>query len=110
MVWNSLKRRHATRVLGVFSLLLALSSCRISYKFTGTSIDYDQTKTVSISEFINQAPLVYPPLSQTFTEALRELFRRQTRLEEVANPCCRAGRRLCFHDPVYDDCLCTLRE
>ena len=65
MVWNSLKRRHATRVLGVFSLLLALSSCRISYKFTGTSIDYDQTKTVSISE-------------------LRELFRRQTRLEEVA--------------------------
>lgn len=77
-------RRHATRVLGVFSLLLALSSCRISYKFTGTSIDYDQTKTVSISEFINQAPLVYPPLSQTFTEALRELFRRQTRLEEVA--------------------------
>lgn len=84
MVWNSLMRRHATRVLGVFSLLLALSSCRISYKFTGTSIDYDQTKTVSISEFINQAPLVYPPLSQTFTEALRELFRRQTRLEEVA--------------------------
>lgn len=84
MVWNSLMRRHATRVLGVFSLLFMLSSCRISYKFTGTSIDYDQTKTVSISEFINQAPLVYPPLSQTFTEALRELFRRQTRLEEVA--------------------------
>ena len=113
-------RRHATRVLGVFSVLLALSSCRISYKFTGTSIDYDQTKTVSISEFINQAPLVYPPLSQTFTEALRELFRRQTRLEEVAQagdfsiegaiPCCGAGRCLCFHDSVYDDCLCTLRE
>ena len=124
MVWNSLMRRHATRVLGVFSLLLALSSCRISYKFTGTSIDYDQTKTVSISEFINQAPLVYPPLSQTFTEALRELFRRQTRLEEVAQAGdfsiegAIVGYELtpvavqddAFHDPVYDDCLCTLRE
>ncbi|WP_449032507.1 LptE family protein [Porphyromonas sp.] len=84
MVWNSLISRHTRKLLGLLSLLLILSSCKISYKFTGTSIDYEQTKTVSITEFINQAPLVYPPLSQSFTEALRELFRRQTRLEEVA--------------------------
>lgn len=84
MVWNSLISRHTRKLLGLLSLLLIFSSCKISYKFTGTSIDYEQTKTVSITEFINQAPLVYPPLSQSFTEALRELFRRQTHLEEVA--------------------------
>lgn len=84
MVWNSAVRHSAIRCLGLLCLLSSLSACSISYKFTGTSIDYTQTKTVSISEFVNQAPLVYPPLSQTFTEALRELFRRQTRLEEVA--------------------------
>lgn len=83
MVWNSLISRHTRKLLGLLSLLLTLTSCKISYKFTGTSIDYEQTKTVSITEFINQAPLVYPPLSQSFTEALRELFRRQTHLEEV---------------------------
>lgn len=84
MVWNSLISRHSRDFLGLLSLLLTLASCKISYKFTGTSIDYEQTKTVSITEFVNQAPLVYPPLSQSFTEALRELFRRQTHLEEVA--------------------------
>ncbi len=63
--------------------IFLLTACSISYKFTGASIDYSTTKTVSIAPFDNQAPLVYPPLSQSFTEALRELFRNQTRLEEV---------------------------
>ncbi|MBB6275886.1 LPS assembly lipoprotein LptE [Porphyromonas circumdentaria] len=81
MVGSSYKRY----LLGVGSLLLVLflGGCSISYKFSGTSIDYTRTKTFSVSLFNNQAPLVYPPLSQSFTESLRELFRRQTRLEEV---------------------------
>lgn len=67
----------------LFLLLLGTMGCSISYKFSGTSIDYATTKTFSVGLFNNQAPLVYPPLSQTFTETLRDLFRRQTRLEEV---------------------------
>ena len=55
----------------------------MSYKFNGASIDYDVTKTMLISEFPNQAPLVYPPLEQRFNEELKDLFTRSTRLQFV---------------------------
>lgn len=55
----------------------------MSYKFNGASIDYDLTKTMLISEFPNQAPLVYPPLEQRFNEELKDLFTRSTRLQFV---------------------------
>lgn len=70
-------------VIGAVMLLLMGTSCSISYKFNGATIDYTRIKTVTIEDFPNQAPLVYPPLSQMFSEHLREQFRRNTRLEPV---------------------------
>ena len=70
-------------IIGVVMLLLIGTSCSISYKFNGASIDYTRIKTVTIEVFPNQAPLVYPPLSQMFSERLRDQFRRNTRLEPV---------------------------
>ena len=35
-----------------------LNACTISYKFNGASIDYSTTKTISIADFPNVAPLV----------------------------------------------------
>ncbi len=66
-------------------LLIAgvLSACSLSYKFNGASIDYSLTKTIAISDFPNQAPLVYPPLEQRFNEELKDLFTRNTRLQFV---------------------------
>ncbi|MDR0754067.1 MAG: LPS assembly lipoprotein LptE [Prevotellaceae bacterium] len=52
-------------------------SCRI-YSFTGAS--YGAAKTVSIDHFQNIAPIVIPTLSNTFNEALREKFVKQTPL------------------------------
>lgn len=65
--------------------LLVLSSCSISYKFSGASIDYTTTKTFSIEDFDNQAALVHPPAAQQFTEALRRKYVRETRLQEVSS-------------------------
>lgn len=64
--------------------VLALVSCSVSYKFNGASIDYTKVKTISISDFPNRSVLVYPPLSQTFTEKLRDKFIRQTKLKMVS--------------------------
>lgn len=64
-------------------VVLLLPSCVISYKFNGASIDYSKTKTISISDFPNVAPLVYAPLSNTLSDGIRDLFQRQTRLEQV---------------------------
>jgi hypothetical protein len=66
-------------VASILSLLLV--SCSISYKFNGSSIDYTKTKTISIFDFPNTAELVYPPLSQEFSEALRDSYTKQTRLQ-----------------------------
>lgn len=71
------------KMLFFVSLVLILNSCTFSYKFNGASIDYDLTKTMLISEFPNQAPLVYPPLEQRFNEELKDLFTRSTRLQFV---------------------------
>ena len=61
-------------IIGVVMLLMIGTSCSISYKFNGATIDYTRIKTVTIEDFPNQAPLVYPPLSQMFSERLRENF------------------------------------
>lgn len=72
------------RGLFILTILLIAASCSISYKFNGASIDYTKVKSISISEFPNQAPLVYPPLSQLFTEKLKDKYIRQTRLKQVS--------------------------
>lgn len=66
-------------------LWIGLAACSISYKFNGASIDYTKVKTITIKDFPNQAPLVYPPLSQLFTETLKDMYIRQTRLQLVPN-------------------------
>lgn len=72
---------------GIIYLFLVLSvimaGCTISYKFNGASIDYTKVKTISIKDFPNQAPLVYPPFSQQFTEGVKDIYVRQTRLSLV---------------------------
>lgn len=64
-------------------MLLFLEGCSISYTLNGASIDYTKVKTITIRDFPNQAPLVYPPLSQNFTEGLKDKYIRQTRLQIV---------------------------
>lgn len=69
---------------GMFLLcVILLNACTISYKFNGASIDYSTTKTISIADFPNMAALVHPPLSNNLSDGIRDLFQRQTRLEQV---------------------------
>jgi len=62
---------------------LGWSGCGI-YSFTGASISPD-VKTISIKYFPNNALLVQPTLSNTFTETLRDKFTNQTNLKLVNN-------------------------
>ena len=63
--------------------LLLATACSISYKFNGASIDYTKVKTIMISDFTNQASYVNPTLAPEFTEELKDIYIRQTRLEQV---------------------------
>lgn len=72
-------------LLTLLLLLPLLSTCSVKYSLNGASIDYTKIKTISIADFQNLAPTVYPPLAQNFTEDLKERFQRQTRLQSVDN-------------------------
>lgn len=65
--------------LSVFAIITACGSG--GYSFTGG--DVGNAKTISVDFFPNYAPIVQPQLSQLFTEALRDIFVRQTSLELV---------------------------
>ncbi len=69
-------------VAGALALTaLIVHSCGI-YSFSGTSIQPD-VKTVTINYFEYKALRVNPSLSNELTEAIKDQFRRLTRLEEV---------------------------
>ena len=68
------------KLISAISILLLLSSCSIKFSFTGASIPPD-VKNVSVKYFLNHAPLAQPTLSQTFTEALKDIFLSQTNLQ-----------------------------
>lgn len=66
----------------ILLLLFTVQSCGVKYGFTGGSIP-DNMKTVNVQFFENIAPMVYPTLSQNFTEGLKERIRNQSRLSQV---------------------------
>ncbi len=68
-------------VLLVMVAFVSLSGCKISVKMNGSALDYNVYKTISVSEFPIRAALVYPPLQQTFENALLAYISRNTRLQ-----------------------------
>lgn len=76
-------KHYFVQIVILFAMIGIVSSCRMSYTFRTASIDYDLTKTLFIGHFVNQAPLVYPPLEQRFNEEMQDMFTRNTRLQLV---------------------------
>ncbi len=65
------------------SVTVLLGGCSIvNYSFSGTSIQPD-VKTVTINYFDYKALKVNPNLSNDLTEALKDKFRKLTKLEQV---------------------------
>ena len=61
-----------------------VAACTVKYSFTGSSIPAD-ARTVSIAYFPNNAPTISPILSATLTDALKDRFARQTKLQQVTD-------------------------
>lgn len=79
-----MKRLHIYISIVLVALAAAVvHSCRISYKFNGSALDYNVYKTIQVSEFPIRAALVYPPLQQLFENQLLDYITRNTRLQIV---------------------------
>lgn len=82
MVWHKFSNKFL--VGGLLFCMAFITSCSISYSFTGTStIDYSIVKTISIAEFPIKSDYVYAPLATRFNEELKDRFITQTRLSLV---------------------------
>ena len=81
---NNIMSMRCDRVVGtLMALLLLLTGCRMSVSLTGGTVD-PRAKTVAITTFQNNASLVNPTLSQSFTTALKDKIQGQTPLTIVA--------------------------
>lgn len=72
----------STKLYSLLAFLVLATSCGI-YSFNGASIDYNETKTISIANFINESGSGPPNMGNTFTEGLKDYFQRRTKLELV---------------------------
>ncbi len=81
-MYSFLKQSKAFILLVV--LVMVFQSCGVKYGFSGGSIPKGM-KTYTVLYFENLAPLVYTPLSQNFTEGLKNLIRTQSGLSQVNN-------------------------
>jgi hypothetical protein len=80
---NKIFHKLALAVIVAGSLLLG--GCifmKGGYSLSGASIP-EAAKTFSVAYFPNNAPMVSPTLSATLTEALKDKFSRQTKLQQV---------------------------
>jgi len=62
---------------------LVLSSCSVSYKFNGASIDYSKTKTIQIADFPIRSNYVWGPMASIFNNQLKDQFANHTKLTQV---------------------------
>lgn len=66
-------------IVAVIGIAIGLGSCKVSL----SGGNYGDAKSISINFFPNQAALVQPTLSQSFTEDLRNFFQTQSPLSVV---------------------------
>ena len=66
----------------MIAVAILLAGCRMSVSLTGGTVDA-RAKTVAITTFPNNATLINPTLSQSFTTALKDKIQGQTPLTIV---------------------------
>ena len=79
---NNIRIVKIIPLLAVVALILA--ACTVSYKFNGSSINYEKVKTISFDNFPNRsAAFVWGPMESMFNTALQDIYMQQTRLKQV---------------------------
>lgn len=76
-------RWHIVMLFSVCVVVMLLSSCSVSYKFNGASIDYTKTKTIQIADFPIRSSYVWGPMGPLFNNTLKDEFANHTHLSQV---------------------------
>lgn len=60
-----------------------VAACSVSYKFNGASINYNETKTITIADFPIRSSYVWGPMQAIFNNELKDAFANHTKLIQV---------------------------
>ena len=77
--------KKSWRLISLLSAVVCVvTACTVSYKFNGSSINYEKVKTISFENFPNRsAAFVWGPMESMFNTALQDEYMQQTRLRQV---------------------------
>ena len=73
-------RRNTILSSVMLFVVLTVAACTVSYKFSGTSIDYTKRKSISLDKFPIRANYVWSPMESMFYNSLSDAFARKTKL------------------------------
>lgn len=77
-------KRRILKSLAVLAIcMVSLSSCLVTYKLNGASIDYNVIKTITLDAFTNRAAYQWAPMAPMFNNSLSDVYNKQTKLRQV---------------------------
>ena len=76
-------KRNKIRLLAISIIAVIVTSCSVSYKFNGASIDYNTTKTIQIADFPIRSSYVWGPMASIFNNQLKDIYANHTKLMQV---------------------------
>lgn len=83
-LYRRLKQYGLTLLVVLITLVTPLAtSCSVSYKFNGASIDYSKTKTIQIADFPIRSAYVWGPMASIFNNQLKDIYANHTKLIQV---------------------------
>lgn len=65
----------------LLSLLMLQTACSVTYKFNGSSINYEKVKSISIDKFPIRSAYVWSPMESMFYNAITDEYAQKTKLE-----------------------------
>lgn len=79
MDWRN--KRPSALSAGTLVAVLLLVACKVTYSLNGSSIDYNVTKSISISKFPIRSAYVWAPMEAMFYNSLSDEYARKTKLK-----------------------------
>lgn len=76
-------KRNKIRLLAISIIAVIVTSCSVSYKFNGASINYNTTKTIQIADFPIRSSYVWGPMASIFNNQLKDIYANHTKLIQV---------------------------
>ena len=76
-------KRNKIRLLAISIIAVIVTSCSVSYKFNGASIDYNTTKTIQIADFPIRSSYVWGPMASIFNNQMKDIYANHTKLIQV---------------------------